>query len=332
MVVILTGANCLLAQDPCGSPALEQARNFIMNRQFEEAVKILEPFDDAHHACAPDQYHMLALAQMNLHKGEQALDTAARGMLVFPDSTLLQQYFVSLAAFAASNGEAVERLRSASDKAPGSRILAEALCKALLKVNPESEEAGSRLRTLLASQPEDVESRFLYAEWLCSVNRPREALVEIRMARRLPAPNSHFEVRSYLLEAAAQDQSGNAGAARVAYQKAIELNAKRAKPDTAPEWNFAKFLIQNGEGREAKPVLQSLLSRSPSFVLARLAMAEILSASGDFPAAIEQATVALQDSTNADDQRRAHILLSRVYHLAGNEDSARVHAGWVEHN
>jgi Flp pilus assembly protein TadD len=163
------------------------------------------------------------------------------------------------------------------------------------------------------------------------MNRPAEALEELAVVRRQqPRVDTRFEVSCYLLEAAAQDQTGNTEAARAAYLKAIALNANTPKPEIRPEWWFAKFLMQNGEGRQAEPVLQSLLAKSPAFAPARLALAEILCAGGDYTAAIEQANLGLENSSDIDDQRRAHAFLSRAYHLAGNEDAARVHAEWVE--
>ncbi len=320
----------LLAEPLCDSSELKEARRLVTQRQFQEAIQILEPFEKAHPACDPDQYRMLALAQVNLHRGGLALDITMHGLSVFPDSQLLQLYLISAVDYAASKEEAIQRLRQASEVASRSSVIGKALCKALLKENPESAEAVSRLKTLLAAQPGDIETRSLYAQWLYSVNRPGEALKELAAIRRQPPVDTHFEVNCDLLEAAAQDQQGNSEAARTAYRKAIALNANTLKPDVRPEWSYARFLMQNGEGREAEPVLRSLLARSPAFAPARLALAEILCARGDYTAAIEQANLGLESSSSTDDRRRAHAFLSRAYHLTGNDDSARVHAGWVE--
>lgn len=295
---------------------------------FQQAIADLRHIAEAAPACDPDQYHLLAVAWLNLKSNENALAAAEQGIRVFPRSMPLQQYYVSLLSAASSGQDAAARLERALALSPESVVYRKALGEVLLNLNPESERAGSLLSEAVRAAPHDVESRGNYAKWLCTIHREEEAVRQLDKALE-DGPAGDVQVNIYRLKAAAEDRLDQVEAAQSAYQKAIELNRLRPKPGYAAELEYAEFLMRRSQDAQAKDVLRALLAHAPEVGLAHFDMARILAHANQFGSAIQEAGIALQYAPGIAEQKPIHVFLIRTLHAAGRDSEARAHEEWV---
>jgi tetratricopeptide (TPR) repeat protein len=297
--------------------------------EFRQAIAELRQVAEAAPACDPDQYHLLAVAWLNLKSNENALAAAEQGIRVFPNSVPLQQYYVSLLSVVSSKQDAAMRLERALAMTPESVVYQRALGVVLLDLNPESERAGSLLSGAIRGSPHDVESRCYYAKWLCTMHREADAVRQLDQALE-DRPDREVEANIYRLKAVAEDRLNHVDAARSAYEKAIELNRLAPKPGYAAELEYAEFWMRRSQDQRAKEVLRALLAHAPDLGLAHFDLARILAHANDFNAAIQEAGIALQYAPGIAEQKPIRILLIRTLHAAGRDEEAHVHQEWVD--
>jgi len=315
-------ANCRFAKE------LDDAERLMKAGDFQLAIGELRHIAQAAPACDPDEYHLLAVAWLNLKSNENAIAAAEQGIRVFPRSIPLQRYYVSLLSAASAGQDAAARLERALALSPESVVYRRALGEVLLDLNPESDRAGSLLSEAVRLAPHDVESRGNYAKWLCTMHREVEAVRQLDKALA-DRPAGDVQVNIYRLKAAAEDRLDHVEAARSAYEKAIELNRLRPKPGYAAELEYAEFWMRRSEDERAKGVLRSLLAHAPEVGLAHFDMARILAHTNEFDSAIQEAGIALQCAAGTPEQKPIRLFLIRTLHAAGRDAEARAHEEWV---
>lgn len=307
---------------------LDNAERLMRAGEFAQALSELRQITASAPACDPDQYHLLAVAWLNLKSNENALAAAERGLHVFPESVPLQQYYVSLLAAASPKTEVAARLDRQLALTPKSPVYQKALAVVLLDQDPESQRAGRLLAKALQGAPHDIESRCYYAKWLCTTHREQEAVRHLDQALE-DGPTDEIQESIYRLKAAAEDRLNHVDAAQAAYEKAVELDRRRPHAGYAAELEYAEFWMRRSEDRQAERVLRGLLAHAPRVGLAHFDLARILGHANQFEGAIQEATMALSYAPGAAEQRPIRAFLIRTMHAAGRDEEARMHEEWM---
>ena len=154
--------------------------------------------------------------------------------------------------------------------------------------------------------PDAAATHVLIAQALDGLNRPEEAILELKAAiAKSPAePNAHFAI-GYIYWSQQKDDDA---------EREFRLELDR-DPANAQAWAWlADVLIRRNDFQKAKPLLDKALSIDPRVRIAHLDLGIFFAQDKQYDRAIE----ALKEAIRLDDSRTdAHFRLARVYKDAG---------------
>ena len=218
---------------------------------------------------------------------------------------------------------------------PGAPILERALGQQLFRARQDSREAGELLARAAKLLPRDPQARHYYAQWAYLNARERICVEQERQALALPGLNDLAVLQmntllgmcySRLLQEAEAAQG-----ARLAFQRANEVNARQAAYDPIAAFQYVQFLTRDGDDKAAQAIVDQILQRVPRFGPAHLEKAKSHDRRGDCAGAIAEARVALSsDGNDINSERAAHLLMARCHALLGNADEAAKEQAWIE--
>ena len=310
-----------------------QAGALLEKNDFAAAAALLEKAAAAP-SRDPEIYIMLAVARLNLHGTEPALEACERGMKAAPGSARLESYYADLLAQKAPPAEVRSRLERALAARPRSGVHQKALGKALLAADPQDGRVESLLKSAAQLLPGDADAHYSYGQWACLHEKPELCVAQMRKALALtPASNGSARLGTNTFIAMTEERLGQLEEAARAYKAALEAGRALTPFNPDPPFLYVKFLLSRSDDAAAAAVVEEILTRAPRFAPARFERAKALFRDGSSEKAAEEAETALRDSTGDQaDQRAMHAFLVKTYSALGREEDAARHQAWVEAN
>ena len=342
-VVLLTGL-LAAASTPVPTPGpLERGEKLLAARQYEKATTQLRKAIEADPTSAR-AHGDLALALMALQKNREAVD-AARLAAAFGPQLPEARYIYGLAL--AANGrpvEAARELEKAVALKPGEAAPLLALAAAYAAA--EDQRAAATYEKLVALRPADVKVRADFADYLWRIDKnaegnrvaeqaiaafPSNAELLIRYAqalllqeRALDAAQALEKARTlgsrsaltFALLAAADEQAGNAEAARAVLEAGIETYPN----DASLRQNLGRLWLAEGQAAKALPQLEEAARLNPRGVQVLLDLGRALETLGrlDEAEAAYRRAIVLAPNTP-----RAHYALGRLFQRQGKSAEAQ---------
>jgi len=226
-------------------------------------------------------------------------------------------------------------LRAGLRAYPVAPILERALGQVLFRVKFDSNEAGILLAHAAKLLPRDPQAKHYYAQWAYLNARERICVDQEREALALPGLNDLAALQMNTLlgmcySKLLQEEEAAQGA-RLAFQRANEINVRQAAYDPVAAFQYVQFLTRDGDDKAAQTIVDEILQRVPQFGPARLEKAKYYDRGGDCTRAIAEAKLALSSGGNdINNERAAHILMARCYSTLGNTDEAAKEQQWIE--
>lgn len=218
---------------------------------------------------------------------------------------------------------------------PSAPVLERTLGQLLFRIKYDSNEAGALLARAAKLMPRDAQAKHYYAQWAYLNARERICVDQERGALALPGLNDLAALQmntllgmcySRLLQ---EDEA--AQGARLAFQRANEINARQTAYDPIAAFQYVQFLARYGDDVAAQTVVDEILQRVPRFGPARLEKAKHFDRGGDCARAIAEAKLALSSGGNdLNGERAAHMLMARCYSQLGNAEEAAKEQQWIE--
>ncbi len=235
----------------------------------------------------------------------------------------------------ADAAKAESALRAGLRVYPGAPILERALGQLLFRGKSDSAEAGTLLGHAAKMMPRDPQARHYYAQWAYLNSRERICVDQERAALALPGLNDLAALQMNTLlgmcySRLLQEEEAAKGA-RLAFQRANEINIRQTAYDPIAAIQYFQFLTRYGDDAAAQKIVDEILQRLPRFGPARLEKAKFYDRGGDCARAIAEARLALSsDGNDINSERAAHILMARCHSLLGNAEEAAKEQQWIE--
>jgi tetratricopeptide (TPR) repeat protein len=226
-------------------------------------------------------------------------------------------------------------LRAALRAYPAAPIIERALGQLLFRVKFDSSEAGTLLAHASKMLPRDPQAKHYYSQWAYLNARERICVAQEREALALPGLNDLAALQMNTLlgmcySRLLQEEEGAQGA-RLAFQRANEINARQTAYDPVAAFQYVQFLSRYGDDQAAQVIVDQILQRVPRFGPARLEKAKYYDRSGECARAIAEAKLVLSsDGIDVNSERAVHMLMARCYSLIGNTDEAAKEQQWIE--
>ena len=278
----------------------------------------------------------VAVAQAQAGKCREAVATLEAAIRANPKGgenlyLLLAECYTQLA----DPAKAEATLRAGLRVYPAAPILERTLGQLLFRARFDSSEAGALLARAAKMLPRDPQARHYYAQWAYLNARERICVDQERAALALPGLNDLAALQMNTLlgmcySRLLQEEEAAQGA-RLAFQRANEINARQTAYDPVAAFQYVQFLSRYGDDAAAQTIVDEILQRLPRFAPARLEKAKYYDRGGDCARAIAEAKLALSsDGNDINSERAAHILMARCYSLLGNADEAAKEQQWIE--
>ena len=286
-----------VAQDRPFAVAVEQAQQ----GQFQEAVATLEAAIRTNPKGGENLYLLLADCYMQLADPAKAEATLRAGLRAYPAAPMLER----------------------------------SLGQLLFRIKFDSSEAGTLLASAAKLLPRDPQAKHYYAQWAYLNARERTCIEQEREALKLPGLNDLAALQMNTLLGMcygrlAQEADAAEGA-RLAFQRANEINARQREYDPIAAYQYVQFLTRQGDEKAAQAIVDEVLQKIPNFAPARLEKAKQYDREGDCGRAITQAKLALAaDGNDINSERAAHLLMARCYSMLGNTEEAAREQQWIE--
>ena len=235
----------------------------------------------------------------------------------------------------ADPAKAEAALRAGLRVYPSEPLIARSLGQLLFRIKFDSTEAGTLLARAAKMMPSDAQARHYYAQWAYLNARERICVDQERAALALPGLNDLAALQMNTLLGMCYSrllqEEESAQGARLAFQRANEINTRQKAYDPVAAFHYFQFLSRYGDDTAAQLVVDEILQRLPRFAPARLEKAKYYDRGGDCASAITAAKLALaSDGNDINSERAAHILMARCYATLGNAEEAAKEQQWIE--
>jgi tetratricopeptide (TPR) repeat protein len=290
--------NALVAQaQPPIAVAVAQAQA----GQFREAVTTLDAAIHANPKGGENLYLLLADSHAQLGDAASAFAALRAGLLAYPAAPTIER----------------------------------ALGQHLFRLKFDSTEAGTLLAHAAKMLPRDPQARHYYAQWAYLNGRERICVAEEREALALPGLSDLAALQMNTLLGMCHGQllqeEESATAARAAFQRANEINARQQAYDPIAAFQYVQFLARYGDDDASQTIVNEILRRVPNFGPARLERAKHYDRGGDCARAITEAKLVLtSDGIDVNNERAVHILMARCHSVLGNAAEATKEQQWIE--
>ncbi len=287
---------------------------------------------------SPDAYILSARAQQKLGNIDRALELCERGLRLYPDAQRLQSVYLGLPqeALARRLETRLERLSAASVPDPEEIT---SLLSAIIDWLPDAEQKGVRTEMVISAEalaaravtakPRDPRTIFQQGRLLSTLRKYAEAASAYQTALAAnPDPELQVLIRTRL--ASVEQKQSHPERADQAFRVAMALNRKLPKPNPDAACDYAKFLREEGQTVAAAAAVDEALRWAPFHVPARLERASLLAAGNRWKEVIRESTFVIRNTEDEKLLRSAHYLLSRAYHMAGDEVRSKDEQTWLK--
>jgi tetratricopeptide (TPR) repeat protein len=302
----------------------------IRTGQARAAGNLLERRLQANPRSSSQIYAKAAWAHFKAGDLSRCAEVCERGMRIYPDSEIAAVY-LSLPAptLAERIGARIERLQNAPD-APELVAVGRALIDADPMRKTRANEIAQRLLAhAIQLAPSSASAHYNYGRALIQ-SSPERAIEEWDKALTF---NPDGALRLQILNkigAAKLDLSDFEGTER-AFKEAQEINRKLTRRDPEATLEYVRFLQLRSRPEEAEALLQETLSWNPFSPQARLELARLLAARGQWNKVVEEGEFVLQNAEEDEELlRSAHILLARAYYRLNQPEKAQRSRSWLE--
>ena len=278
----------------------------------------------------------VAMTQLQAGQCQDAITTLEAAIRTDPKGgetlyLLLAECYTQLA----DPAKAGATLRAGLHVYPAAPTLERALGQLLFRARYDSSEAGALLAHAAKMLPRDPQAKHYYAQWAYLNGRERICVEQERAALALPGLNDLAALQMQTLLGMCYSRLPHEGeaekGARLAFQRATEINARQTAYDPVAAFQYVQFLTRHGDDRAAQAIVDQILQRVPRFGPARLEKAKYYDRGGECARAISEAKLALSsDGNDINSERAAHMLMARCYSLLGNADEAAKEQQWIE--
>jgi tetratricopeptide (TPR) repeat protein len=278
----------------------------------------------------------VAVAQVQAGQCQQAVETLEAAVRVDPRGgedlyLLLADCYAQLRAPAS----AVETLRSGLRSYPDAPVLERSLGQLLFRARYDSAEAGTLLEHAARMLPQDPQARHYYAQWAYLNGHDQICVAQEHAALALPGLNDLAALQMHTLLGMCYSrlphEEGATERARLAFQRANDINARQTAYDPVAAFQYVQFLVREGDEATARAVVDQVLQRVPRFGPAHLEKAKSYDRAGDCELAVLEAQAALaSDGNDFNQERAAHLLLARCHARLWNADEAAREQQWIE--
>jgi tetratricopeptide (TPR) repeat protein len=226
-------------------------------------------------------------------------------------------------------------LRAGMKVYPTAPNLERALGQLLFRTKFDSVEAGTLLAHAAKMLPRDPQAKHYYAQWAYLNARERICVAQEKEALALPGLNdlAALQINTLLGMCYSRllQEEESAQGARLAFQRANEINVRQTAYDPIAAFQYVQFLARYGDDAAAQAIVDEILQRVPRFGPAHLEKAKYYDRGGECGRAITEAKLALSsDGSDINSERAVHMLMARCYSLLGNADEAAKEQQWIE--
>ena len=226
---------------------------------------------------------------------------------------------------------AVDTLRAGLRLYPAAPALERTLGEILFRRKYDSSEAGTLLAHAAKALGRDPEAKHYYAQWAYLNARDRICAQQEAEALALPGLNDLALLQMFTLKGLCESRLEQAGNARIAFQRANEINERQSTYDPVAAFQYVQFLIRYNDDATAQRVVNEILERVPEFGPAHLEKAKYLDRAKQPERAIDEARAALVSQGNdVNSERAAHALIARCSFLLGRTEEAKQEQQWIE--
>lgn len=275
-------------------------------------------------------YATTAWAHLKAGDLTRAAETCERGMRIYPDSEI-EAVYLSLPSqvLAERIGARIERLQNAPDAAE-----LVAVGRVLVDADPAHKTRANEIAQRLLAHaielaPSNASAHYNYGRALRQSSLER-ALGEWEKALTF---NPDAALRLQILNkigAAKLDLSDFDGAEH-AFKEAREINRKLTRRSPEAMLEYVRFLQLRSRPAEAEALLHETLSWNPFSPQARLELAKLLAARGQWDKVVEEGEFVLRNAGEDEELLRStHTLLARAYYRLNQPEKAQRHKSWIE--
>jgi len=304
----------------------------------QAAARELERLTASGQPGSPEIYTLSARVQQKLGNYDQALELCERGMHLYPYAARLESVYFALPqeALAHRLETRLEQLKTA----PAANAEAiTAVVRAIIDWFPDAEQKGRRTEMVMSAEelaaravsanPRDPWTRFQYARLLSTLRKYPEAAAAFEAALAMN-PDAELQVLIHTRLATVEQKQSHPERARQAFRTAMAINRKLPKPNLDAACDYAKFLREEAQPAAAGAVLEEALRWAPFHVPARLERASLLAGTNRWNEAIREATFVVRNTEDENLLRSAHYLLSRAFHITGDEERSKSEQAWLK--
>jgi tetratricopeptide (TPR) repeat protein len=304
----------------------------------EAAARELARLTAAGQPSSPEIYILSARVQQKLGNLDQALELCERGMRLYPYAPRLESVYLALPpeALADRLETRLEQLKAAPAADAGEIT---SVVRAIIDWFPDAEQKGRRTEMAVAAEqlaaraagakPRDPWTRFQYARLLSALRKYPEAAAAFETALAMN-PDAELQVLINARLASVEQKQSHPERAREAFRTAMAINRKLSKPNPDAACDYAKFLREEGQPAAAAAAVKEALRWAPFHVPARLERASLLAGDSRWSEVIREATFVVRNTEDDRLLRSAHYLLSRAYHMAGDEARSKNEQMWLK--
>jgi tetratricopeptide (TPR) repeat protein len=287
---------------------------------------------------SPEIYILSARVQQKLGNYEQALELCERGMRLYPYAPRLESVYFALPQEALTNRleTRLQQLEAAPSPDPEEIT---AVVRAIIDWFPDAEQKGRRTEMAIAAEelaaravsarPRDPWTRFQYARLLSILRKYPEAAAAFQAALAMK-PDAELQVLIHTRLASVEQKQSHPERAHDGFRTALAINRTLPKPNPDAACDYAKFLREEAQPAAAVAVVEEALRWAPFHVPARLERATLLAGSHRWNEVINEATFVVRNTEDDKLLRAAHYLLSRAYHVTGDEVRSKRSQTWLK--
>jgi len=310
---------------------MESAQKYMQARDFRKAIEVLEAVVKREQAPPADVFILLSTSHLNVKETNRALEVFERGMSLYPQQALLEEFYVKLLADYVPIQQMKDKLEKALAASPRSPFLLRAAAFVEMRLDIRGERARQMVAKFVEVAPDDPNSHYVYGQWARLNHQEELAIAEWEKTLSLTTADARMQMDVYTLIGDAENRLNRAEQAEAAFKKAFEANSSLEDHNSASAFFYADFLAKQARFDESHAIIEQILLWTPTYGPALLEQAIHLTRVKKPEEAVVAAEKALVGTDLTKDQTRAaHVLLGKTYFLLKRIPDAERHQQWLK--
>ncbi len=310
---------------------IDSAQKLMQAGEFGKALEVLAVLMQREQTPPPDVFILTATCHLNLRETARAFEVFERGMSLYPQTRLLEEFYVKLLTNYVPVEQMKEKLEKALAVSPRSVVLLRAAAFLQLRVDARSEHARQVVARFVEAAPDDANSHYVYGQWARLNHQEELAISEWEKTLTLAPADARMQMDVYTLIGDAENRLNRAERAGAAFKKALQANSSLNEHNPASAFFYADFLARQARFDESQAVIEQILRWAPKYGPALLQNALHMARVKRPEEAVVAAEQALVGGDLSPDQARAaHVLLAKTYFLLKRTADAEKHQEWLK--